>query len=96
MAVRGEGRIDLPRRRFDVQLNTRLTRDPGELDRACRMTRKVLAVEWPVSCNASFDAAAKKWCGIDKDDAAKIASQLATEQVQDKLMKKLGDYFKRD
>ncbi len=96
MSMRGEGRIDLPRGRLDVQLNTRVTDDLGKLDHACRMSRKMLAIEWPVTCKGRFDESPKQWCGIDKDDVAKIAAQLATEKVQDKLMKKLGDFLNRD
>lgn len=96
MEMRGEGRIDLPRRKLDIQLNTRVTDDLGKLDHACRMSRKMLAIEWPVSCKGRFDEPPKKWCGIDKDDVTKLATQLATEKVQDKLMKKLGDFLNRD
>ena len=96
MEMRGEGRIDLPRRKLDIQLNTRVTDDLGKLDHACRMSRKMLAIEWPVSCKGRFDEPPKKWCGIDKDDVSKLATQLATEKVQEKLMKKLGDFLNRD
>ncbi|HQY70215.1 MAG TPA: AsmA family protein, partial [Pseudomonadales bacterium] len=91
MEMRGEGRIDLPRRKLDIQLNTRVTDDLGKLDHACRMSRKMLAIEWPVSCKGRFDEPPKKWCGIDKDDVVLLAAPAATEKVQDKLMKKLGD-----
>jgi AsmA protein len=96
MEMRGEGKIDLARSKLDIQLNTRVTDDLGKLDNACRMSRKMLAIEWPVTCKGRFDEPPKKWCGIDKDDVAKLATQLATEKVQEKLMKKLGDFFNRD
>lgn len=95
MALRGEGKLSLPRGKFDIQLNTRVTDELERLDPACRMTRKMLAVEWPITCKGSFDEDPKKWCGIDEDDIAKIAGQLATDKVKDKLKDKLGDFFKR-
>jgi len=95
MTIRGEGRIDLPRRRIDIQLNTRVNNDLEQVDRACRMSRKMLAIEWPVSCKGSFDEKPKKWCGIDKDDLSKIAAQMATQKVQDKVMDKLDKFLKR-
>jgi AsmA protein len=95
MSMRGEGRIDLPRRRIDIQLNTRVSNDLEQLDHACRMSRKMLAIEWPVSCKGSFDEEPKKWCGIDKDDLSRIAAQMATQKVQDKVMDKLDKFFKR-
>jgi AsmA protein len=96
MSMRGEGRIDLPRRKLKVQLDTRVTDDLSGRDPACRMTRKMLAIEWPVTCKGSFDEDPKRWCRIDEDDLAKIATQFATEKVQDKLMKKLGEFLHRD
>ncbi len=95
MALRGEGKVDLPRGKFDIQLNTRVSDDLERLDPACRMTRTMLAVEWPITCKGSFGEDPKKWCGIDQDDVAKIAGQLATDKVRDKLKDKLGDFFKR-
>ena len=94
MTLRGEGKVDLGRGKLDIQLNTRVTDDLERLDPACRMTRKMLAVEWPITCKGSFDEDPKKWCGVDNDDIAKIAGQLATDKVKDKLKDKLGDFFK--
>ena len=95
MALRGEGKVDLPRGKLDIQLNTRVTDDLERLDPACRMTRTMQALEWPITCKGSFGEDPKKWCGIDQDDVAKIAGQLATDKVKDKLKDKLGDFFKR-
>ncbi len=95
MTLRGEGKVNLARSKFDMQLNTRVSNDLEHLDPACRMSRKMLAVEWPITCKGSFDEDPKKWCGVDKDDIAKIAGQLATDKVKNKLKDKLGDFFKR-
>jgi len=95
MSVRGEGRIDLPGRRLNVQIGARVTNDLAKFDPACRMTRKMLAVEWPLTCKGSFDEDPKKWCRIDNDDIARIAAQLTTEEVQDKLLKKLDKFLRR-
>jgi AsmA protein len=94
--LRGQGRVNLPQRDFDIQLYARVTEDLERLDRACRLSRKMLAVDWPISCKGAFDDEPKKWCGIDSDDIAAIAAQLAVDSVQDKLLKKLDKFLKRD
>lgn len=91
MRMDGDGSVDLPRRRLDVRLDVRVTNDLAERDPACRMSRRMLAIDWPLRCAGSFDEEPKKWCGIDKDGLAKIAGQLATDKVQDKLRDKLKD-----
>lgn len=94
MHMRGDGRIDLPRSRFDVRLAVRITNDLAERDPACRMSRKMLEIDWPLRCEGAFDDEPKKWCGIDKDGLAKIAGQLATEKAREKVEDKLRDKLK--
>lgn len=104
MRMNGKGSVDLPRQRLDVHLDVRVTNDLAERDPACRMSRQMLAIDWPLRCAGSFDEEPKKWCGIDKDGLAKIAGQIATEKVQEKvedklrgkLKGKLGKFLNRD
>ncbi len=100
MRMSGKGSVDLPRRRLDAHLDVRVTNDLAERDPACRMSHKMLAIDWPLRCAGSFDEKPKKWCGIDKDGLAKIAGQIATEKVrekvEDKLKSKLGNFLNRD
>lgn len=94
MRMSGKGNIDLPRERLDVHLGVRVTNDLVERDPACRMSGKMLAIDWPLRCKGSFDEEPKKWCGIDKDGLEKIAVQLATEKVKEKVEDKLRDKLK--
>jgi hypothetical protein len=96
MRLDGSGTIALAQRRLALQLDARITGDLEARDPACRMTRRMQRVEWPISCNASFDAKPAKWCGIDKNDLAEIAGQLASEKLTDKLKDKLGELFRRN
>ena len=94
MHMNGKGNIDLPRQRLDVRLDVRVTNDLAEHDPACRMSGKMLAIDWPLRCTGSFDEEPKKWCGIDKDGLARIVTELATEKVKDKVEDKLRDKLK--
>jgi uncharacterized protein involved in outer membrane biogenesis len=96
MALDGEGRIDLPQRKLKVHVDARITRDLGEVDPACRMTRKMLSLEWPITCRGGFDEDPQQWCRVDSDDVAKIARQLATEKLGDKIRDKLRGFFGND
>ena len=79
-----------------VRAKGRVTNDLAERDPACRMSRRMLAIDWPLRCAGSFDEEPKTWCGIDKDGLAKVAGQLATDKVQDKLRDTLGGFLDRD
>ena len=96
MVLDGIGIIDIPEQRLQLQLNTRLTRDPGELDNACRMTRKMLAIEWPITCRGKFHEDPQQWCGVTSEDLSRIASQLATQKFGDKFKDKLKSFFGND
>jgi hypothetical protein len=96
MQLDGSGHIDLPQRRLALQVGARITGDLEARDRACRMTRKMQRVSWPIACNTSLDAEPAKWCSIDKDELGRIAGQLAGEKLGDKLKDKLGEFFRRN
>ena len=96
MALAGSGSVDLPGQKLRLQLNARVTRDPGEIDTACRMTRKMLALEWPITCRGQFDQDPKEWCGVTSEDLGKIATQLATQKFGDKIKDKLRSLFGND
>jgi hypothetical protein len=96
MQLDGSGHIDLPRRRLALQLGARITGDLEARDRACRMTRKMQRVSWPIACNTSLDAEPAKWCSVDKDALGRIAGEFAGQKLGDKLKDKLGEFFRRN
>ena len=91
MSLDGFGNVDLSRRTLRLQLGARITGDMESVDPACRMTRKMQRIEWPISCKGSFDEDPANWCGIDKDDLRKIARQLARKNLKDTL----DDFLRR-
>lgn len=96
MHLDGSGHIDLPQRRLALQIGARITGDLETRDRACRMTRKMQRVSWPILCNASLDARPETWCDVDKDALGRIAGELASEKLGDRLKDKLGELFRRN
>jgi len=66
-------------RKLDIRLNARITHDLGTLDPACRTPKKMMEVEWPVTCKGSFNDDPAKLCGIAPADFAQIAAQLAKD-----------------
>lgn len=91
MSLHGFGNVDLSRRTLRLQLGARITGDMESIDPACRMTRKMQRIEWPITCKGSFDEDPANWCGIDKDDLRKIARQLARKNLKDTL----DDFLRR-
>jgi hypothetical protein len=91
MSLDGGGRIDLSRRTLRLQLDARITGDMESIDPACRMTRKMQRIEWPITCKGSFDEHPANWCGVDNDDLRNIARQLARKKLKDKI----NDFLRR-
>jgi AsmA protein len=96
IAIAGKGNVDLADRKLNIKLNARIVQDLGTLDPACRTPKKMMAVEWPVTCRGSFDDDPAKLCGIKPDDMAKIATQLAKGRLENTLKKGLDKFFDRD
>lgn len=94
-AVRGDGKLDLPARKLRIDLRAQATDDLSAIDNACRLTRKMQAVEWPVQCKGSFDDDPTRWCGVDAGEMTKIALKLTTQSVPDKIKGTFDKLFGR-
>lgn len=83
----GSGRYDLLSKQFAVGLKARLSPALEELDHACRVSKRLLAIDWPVDCAGNLDTDAAQWCKVD---AAQILQDLAGNEGREKLEKKAG------
>ena len=92
----GKGQVNLPARKLKIKLNARIIQDLATLDNACRTPRKMMEVDWPITCKGSFDDDPAKLCGISADDMASIAVQLTRGKLQNNLLKGIGKLFGND
>ena len=94
LKLQGQGAIDLAKGRLDTRFIANITGDLEQLDRACRVTRKMASIDWPITCKGGFHEAPSEWCRITSEDITKIATTLAADKVQDKIEKSIGNKLK--
>lgn len=87
IALKGTGEYDLLSRDFDTSFKAKLAPGLEELDRACRVSKRLIAIEWPVDCVGNTASDPARWCRVDTEE---VIEDLATNEVMDKLQKKAG------
>jgi uncharacterized protein involved in outer membrane biogenesis len=83
----GTGNIDLLAQDFDATFKARLSPELEELDRACRVSKRLTAIDWPVNCRGALAADPASWCKVDSE---KIIQDLAVNEGRRKLEKEAG------
>jgi AsmA protein len=90
IAVEGTGDFDLLRRDFDTRFAARLSPGLEQLDPACRLSKRLLDIEWPVDCKGSIAGDPADWCRADTEA---VLEELATNEVLRKFKKKAGKWM---
>jgi uncharacterized protein involved in outer membrane biogenesis len=90
IALTGTGVYDLVSRDFDASFKAKLAPGLEELDRACRVSKRLIAIEWPVDCVGNTATDPAKWCRVDTEE---VIEDLATNEVMRNLQKKAGKLF---
>jgi AsmA protein len=90
IALGGSGHYDLQQKTFDASLKARLSPELEQLDHACRVSKRLLAVDLPVNCAGSITAEPSSWCSVD---AAKILQDMTAKEGLEKLEKKASKFL---
>lgn len=85
IALSGTGRFDLLTQDFDATFKARLSPELEQLDHACRASKRLIAIDWPVNCKGSAGTEPDTWCRVD---AASILQDLTVNEGMEKLEKK--------
>ena len=85
--LNGKGNLDLLSQDFKTTLKARLSPELENVDRACRVSKRLTAIDWPVKCKGNVADDPAKWCGVDADA---IIEDLATNEARRQLEKKAG------
>jgi len=93
LRVRGDGTVSLANSRLDTVFTANITGDLEELDPACRVTRKMQSIDWPITCKGGFHEDPSEWCRITKDDLTLITTKLMSDKVINKVEGKLKKLF---
>jgi uncharacterized protein involved in outer membrane biogenesis len=83
----GKGGLDLLSQDFKVTFKARLSPELEETDRACRVSKRLTAIDWPVKCKGNTSEDPKNWCGVETDE---IIADLATNEAKRTVEKEAG------
>jgi AsmA protein len=91
LSVNGNGSLDLRVLAMDYRIGIIIEGDKSAMpDPACQINKRYVGLEWPLLCRGPLELGAKA-CRVDKNGLGKIASQLATDKLGEKIEEKLGD-----
>lgn len=88
----GTGSYKLLSGDFDTTFNARLSPELETLDRACRVSKRLTAIDWPVDCAGNSAGDPAKWCKVD---TAEIIQDLTVNEAQRKIEKKAGKLLEK-
>ena len=83
----GKGNLELLTQDFDTTFKARLSPALEDLDRACRVSKRLTAIDWPVKCKGNTAEDPAKWCRVNTDA---IIEDLATNEAKRQLEKEAG------
>ena len=87
LSLLGNGNYDLLSQDFKVTLKATLSPELETLDRACRVSKRLTAIDWPVRCKGNLSGEASSWCRVD---TAEIIEDLGKGEAKRKLQKEAG------
>ena len=92
IALKGSGAFDLLSQDFKATVKASLSPELEQLDRACRVSKRLTAIDWPVNCKGNVSTDPAKWCSVDTEE---ILADLAKNEGKRKLEKEAGKLLKK-
>lgn len=84
VALSGEGAVALASQDFALTLKAKIGETLSDLDPACKVNERYVAIDWPVKCKGNLEGEPKEWCAIDVES---IVKQLLENEAKSKLRK---------
>jgi uncharacterized protein involved in outer membrane biogenesis len=88
----GTGNFDIISQDFRADFTGRLSPGFEELDNACRVSKRLTAIDFPVQCKGNIASEPSELCKVD---SSKIVKDMAVYEGKRKLEKKAGDLFNK-
>ena len=96
VALTGNGKFNLMTEEFSATFKARLSPGLEELDHACRVSKRLVAIDWPVNCSGNVNTEPSNWCRVDTEQ---IITDLTVNEGKRKLEKEasklLNKLFKK-
>jgi uncharacterized protein involved in outer membrane biogenesis len=87
VSLTGKGNFDLLSKDFRATFKARLSPELETLDRACRVSKRLTAIDWPVNCKGNANGDPAGWCAVDTEE---IIQDLTKNEARRKLQKEAG------
>ncbi len=84
ITLTGNGSYELLSSDFKATFKARLSPELETLDRACRVSKRLTAIDWPVDCAGNANHEPAQWCRVDTQE---IIEDLTKNEAQRKLQK---------
>jgi len=90
VALTGTGSYQLLSKDFKANFDARLSPELETLDPACRVSKRLTAIDWPVKCAGNANGKPGSWCRVDTEE---IITELGKNEAERKLKKEAGKLF---
>ena len=87
ISLQGNGACNLLSRDFEATFKASLSPELETLDRACRVSKRLTAIDWPVDCEGNANGEPSSWCKVDTQE---IIEDMTKNEVQRQLKKNAG------
>lgn len=87
IALNGTGDFNLLSQDFKASFTANLSPELEQLDHACRVSKRLVAVDWPVDCEGNVGTDPKNWCNVNTEE---IIEDLAKYEAKRQIKKKAG------
>lgn len=92
VTLRGDGRLDLLENDFVATFRARLAPTLEDLDPACRVNQRLLAIDWPLNCRGQLGGEPGDWCRVDSEA---IVADLARREIENMAREEGGRFLQR-
>ena len=92
VALRGAGSLDLRTDVVNAQFVARVSSELEQLDHACRVSKRLTALDWPVECTGDRGTDPSDWCRVD---TTQIVQSLMMDEGMEKLEKKASKFLNK-
>jgi AsmA protein len=87
ISLQGNGAYNLLSRDFEATFKASLSPELETLDRACRVSKRLTAIDWPVDCEGNANGEPSSWCKVDTQE---IIEDMTKNEAQRQLKKNAG------
>tara|TARA_R110001599_G_scaffold353884_2_gene602388 strand:+ start:75657 stop:77489 length:1833 start_codon:yes stop_codon:yes gene_type:complete len=87
ITLKGNGHYNLLSSDFDVTFKASLSPELETVDKACRVSKRLTAIDWPVDCKGNANGEPSGWCKVDTQE---ILEDMTKNEAQRQIKKNAG------